>query len=631
MLRRLVWLLLLSLVCGPVLALGLGQIEVRSKHGEPLLAEIPIVSSDPSELERLQARLASPETFRRVGLQPPAGLVSDLQFAVALDPQGRPVIRITTVVPVQEPTLTFLLEVDWGQGRLVREYSALVDSPQTVAAPVQPPITAPEAAPSGAIVRPAETAAAESAPQAAPSPETAAATPETPAPAPGPAPVPAQAPAAVAMGAGEALAPVRSGQTLSEIAAGLGAQSGHSLNQTMVALLRANPEAFIRGNINLLREGAVLRVPDAGDWSAESAREATAIVREQVAQWRDARSPVPQPVEAEAPSAAAATAGVRSRDARLEIVPPTSGGAAQAGTRSGIAAGGEGDMLRQQELTQARETIAAQGAEVDELKARIAELEQLQTQQAQLIALKDSELAAAQQRLAERNQQPAPALATTAQATQPDAATGAPLPWLWIGLGLVLLAALAWWLASRRSAAAEQSSRSFLSGKLAPAKPAPAKFTPANSTPAEPASVELPSATPASTRAVPAASFAAVAGVPLASAGDAAVPGNVVERDAGRLGPAAAIAASGWPNAPGEPVPPAETPPPWHAADDGAVQADAIAPLNPAPAGQERLELARAYIDLGDVDTARTLLQEVADTGDAGSRGEAARLLRELV
>ena len=70
--------------------------------------------------------------------------------------------------------------------------------------------------------------------------------------------------------------------------------------------------------------------------------------------------------------------------------------------------------------------------------------------------------------------------------------------------------------------------------------------------------------------------------------------------------------------------------PTWHAGGGGA-RAEAVAPLNPAPAGQERLELARAYIDLGDVDTARTLLQEVADAGDAASRGEAARLLRELV
>ena len=131
--------LLALAVAMPAFALGLGQIQVRSQAGQPLLAEIPIVTSDPSELDNLQARLASPDTFRRIGLQPPQGIVSDLQFTVALDARGNPVIRVTSPVPVRQSLLTFLVEVDWGQGRLVREYSALLDAPQTVSAPAQPP------------------------------------------------------------------------------------------------------------------------------------------------------------------------------------------------------------------------------------------------------------------------------------------------------------------------------------------------------------------------------------------------------------------------------------------------------------------------------------------------------------
>src|SRR3546814_11344879 len=79
--------------------------------------------------------------------------VSGLQFTVALDPQGKPVIRVTSAEPINASLLTFLLEVDWGQGRLVREYSALLDAPETVAAPAQPPIQAPSAAPSHTICR----------------------------------------------------------------------------------------------------------------------------------------------------------------------------------------------------------------------------------------------------------------------------------------------------------------------------------------------------------------------------------------------------------------------------------------------------------------------------------------------
>ena len=137
----------LAIAPGPAAALGLGQIQVKSQPGQPLVAEIPIISSDPAELQGLQVRLASPETFRRVGLEPPQGLVSSLRFEPAIDATGRPVIRVSSATAVEQPLLTFLVEVDWGQGRLVREYSALLDAPRTVSAPLQPPIQAATAAP----------------------------------------------------------------------------------------------------------------------------------------------------------------------------------------------------------------------------------------------------------------------------------------------------------------------------------------------------------------------------------------------------------------------------------------------------------------------------------------------------
>ncbi|HEU4813363.1 MAG TPA: fimbrial protein FimV, partial [Xanthomonadaceae bacterium] len=146
----------LAVASAPVAALGLGQIEVLSRPGEPLVAEIPVISTDPAELQQLQARLASPETFRRIGLEPPQGAVSNLQFSVALDAQGNPVVRVTSPAPIDQPLLTFLLEVDWGQGRLVREYSVLVDAPESAVAIAQPPIQAPQPAPSSTVVRPPE-------------------------------------------------------------------------------------------------------------------------------------------------------------------------------------------------------------------------------------------------------------------------------------------------------------------------------------------------------------------------------------------------------------------------------------------------------------------------------------------
>lgn len=600
---RLVLLLALLVQVPVAMALGLGQIEVKSRAGEPLLAEIPIISTDPSELENLQARLASPETFRRIGLEPPSGLVSQLDFAIALDPRGRPVIRITSPAPVEQPLLTFLVEVDWGQGRLVREYSALVDTPQTVAAPAQPPIQAPSAAPSNLIARPPQPE-----PAAEPSrPEQAAAA-EEPAPAePVAETATAPAPAATPSGTPGEYGPVQAGQTLGRIAAELSAGSGQSLNQVMLALLRANPEAFIGGNLNLIRQGAVLRLPPQEEWSQASVAEANAVVREHVARWREMRRPVPQPdavagagqapgtADAAAPAAAAAGTAPRVADARLEIVPPGSGEAEQAGTRTGAAAGGEGDMLQQQELVQTRETLAAREAEIQDLQARLTELEQLQQQQRQLIEMKDSELAAAQQRLAESN-------------AQAPAATAGALPWAWIGLGLLAAALLAWWLARRKAAVPARKGYGFATPATPPARPAtgpkPARAADPVSAPPAPAGPVAPAEPP------PAAAAATAPSPPPAPAPlpmDAAVSWHAP--------PAAATGGS----------------PTWHAAGEEPGSASAgSASTGLASAGQERIELARAYIDLGDAETARGLLQEVAVTGDAVARGEAERLLREL-
>src|SRR4249919_3013209 len=453
-------------VAGPAAALGLGQIQVKSKVDQPLLAEIPIISSDPSELEQLQARLASPETFRRIGLDPPTGAAADLDFSVALDERGRPVIRVTSSAPVDQPLVTFLVEVDWGSGRLGREYSALLDSPRTVAAPAQPPIEAPTVAPSNVIERPVA-AAPTPPPQPAPAPsEETASQPPAEAPAePAPAndvavaPTPTPAPAPVAAPADTLEAPpadrvsVQKGQTLSEIA-GQVSRRGYTLDQTMLALLRANPDAFVRGNINLLKAGTVLRVPPAEDAAQLDAREAAVVVRDHLDQWRSMSAPAPQPAAVANDVAATATqtskpanANARVAGARLEIAPPV-GGAQTPGTQSGASAGGEGDMVRQ-ELQQTKEDLAARNAEVDELKARVAELEKLQADQAALIQMKDSRLAAAEQNLAKANAATATAPATTTKPAQPEQAASAPM-WLWGGAGLVVIGLLAWLFSRRR-------------------------------------------------------------------------------------------------------------------------------------------------------------------------------------
>ncbi|WP_434031461.1 type IV pilus assembly protein FimV [[Pseudomonas] boreopolis] len=567
--------LVLALCSGAAAALGLGDIRVLSGPGQPLVAEIPVISNEPGELESARVALASPETFERVGLERPTGLVNDLQFQFTQDARGRAVIRVTSSVPVEQKAIGFLIEVDWGSGRLVREYSALVDAPNAATAIAEPAIEAPQAGNSDAIVR-------ESAPAAAPSDAAAAASAAAPA---APAARPQRPPPAALVSPvapGENLAPVRRGQTLSQIAMQLNRGAGYSLDQTMLALLRANPEAFIGGNINRLKQGAVLRTPRQDELAQIGASEARAIVREQAAQWRQARAPIPQPAEAGATPRAASAAPAAATGARLEIAPAVASDGNKAGTTTGTGAGGEGDRLVNEQLQQAREDVATRDAEIQELRTRVAELEKLQQQQARLIAMKDTDLAAAQQRLAQ--QRPA------------DESGGFPM-WLWGGVVLVL-AGIAAWLASRRR------------------KPSPFAAPP---------------------RRFDGAAFGATTTAPTAVQDEPVIGerefDHDVEIEEASLRADERIARSEEPEAPVAEAPqpleerplPAAWGPTWH-----APEAPSIAPLNPAPAGRDRLELAVAYLDLGDKETARSLLLEVAASGDPDARAEASALLSRI-
>ncbi|WP_166745104.1 FimV/HubP family polar landmark protein [Xanthomonas cannabis] len=655
--------MLLMACSGAAMALGLGDIRVLSKPGQPLVAEIPVISNEPGELDNARVALASATTFARVGLERPQGLVSSLQFQFAQDARGRAVIRVTSSQPVDQPAINFLIEVEWGQGRLVREYAALVDAPNTAAAIAEPAIEAPRAGASNTIAREpaAAQAAVERAAQGAPS---AAAAPSRPAPA-----------TAAASQTGDALPAVRSGQTLSEIAARLARSSGHSLDQTMLALLRTNPDAFVNGNINRLKQGAVLRTPQEDALAQVGAAEATVMVREQAAQWRQARSAIPQPADAgaaaaTAPAPPASTAS--GADARLEIAPAVASQTNTAGATSGTSAEGEGEMAANQQLQQAKEDIATRDAELQDLRSRVADLEKLKQQQQALIAMKDTDLAAAQKRLAEAPQ------------AAPQGG-GFPL-WLIGGLVLIVAAVVAWLAARRRKPsplpplprrqfdfvppvapadgsepqdevhATEPSERDVVhetefeqvdlrederTHDVQPPLSEVLRREPLLSEPAPPPPV-VNSDEWRSLRATPAASSPPAAAF---QATDAPFPSDAsqapeqaepvqpvhAERAADLGVPSAAASAAhdgvqdGFDveRAAQDVVPPSATP--LAAAAPGAVGRREI-----ASAGRDRLELAVAYMDLGDKDTARGLLLEVAATGDDATRAEAAELLERL-
>lgn len=277
-------------------ALALGRISVQSALGEPLRAEIDIPQISASEAETLRAATATPEVFRSQGMEFSPS-VNGLQIQLQRRADGTAVLRVSGSRPVNEPFVDLVLDASWGSGRIVRSYTMLFDPPalrrQQPTANTEPQVSAPAA--------PAPTAPA-------PAPAVSSA-PATPRPAPQAAPAPSPRPAPAPRAAAPAPAPeggtvtVQSGDTAGRIA-NTHRASGVSLDQMLVAMMRANPDAFIQGNVNRIRAGAVLQMPDSAAASATPAGEARQIL---AAQSRDFGSFRRKMATAAAPAPAVAT------------------------------------------------------------------------------------------------------------------------------------------------------------------------------------------------------------------------------------------------------------------------------------------------------------------------------------
>ena len=369
-------------------ALGLGEIHLNSALNEPMNAEIDLIAASPEELSALRATLAPRDAFTRYGIDRPPFL-SSLTFKVGKNKAGRDVLMVRSSEAIPEPFVTFLVEVNWARGRLMREYTVLLD----------PPVYTPGANPnsSAPITAPASTGPATAAPPVASVSEPAAtaaptttAEPATPASSPpvkghrrsrasagaaAASPPPAQssastapeatapeAPAAGAETANPATVTVAKGDTLTKIAHSLHAETQANVDQTMIALYRANPEAF-GGNINILRQGAVLRVPGGDQIVALNEKEAMSEVHRQMDAWRSA-------------GGAPAPAG------HLRLVTPSAGGSStEAATPASAAASGS-------------------GAGTQALKDRVKDLEGQLADSKRLLDIKNQELADLQRKLA---------------------------------------------------------------------------------------------------------------------------------------------------------------------------------------------------------------------------------------
>jgi pilus assembly protein FimV len=413
-------------------ALGLGEAETRSALNQPLAVEIPVISVTSAELEALSVALASPETFERYGLPLPSGL-GDINFSVTPSAGGG-LIRITSARAVVEPFVTLLLDVRWSQGRLLREYTVLLDPPAFAGGTVQQPVTAPERQ---APIAPAIERSG--------------------VPEPAPATTPDLVPG------GEQVHTVASRETLWGIASQYRPDTSVDMNQMMLAIYRANPEAFA-GNINRLRAGAVLRIPAPGALETPGAREASAEIRRQNEAWQ-AAAPPREP-----------------ESARLQLVPPQESQQPEAAV-SAPATSAAQDVGS--ELEQSRRLLAIRDAELAALRQQLADLKAREA--AGDVAVTPPPAGTTEAELPDASPPAEPVAAAPASPPQPAVLRSAPPKadtswldsigsmlrsvWLWVGLGAVLLAALV--LTRRRSLA--QTSRRWspqLAGAAASGGPA---------------------------------------------------------------------------------------------------------------------------------------------------------------
>jgi pilus assembly protein FimV len=368
-------LLALLLLPGISHALGLGDVHLNSPLNAPLDAEIELVNATPEDLASLEAKLASKETFERYGLEWPQ-FMSTVTVTRDRSASGGQVLRIRSSETVTEPFLTLLIEASWARGRLVREYTVLLDPPvfapnSVVAAqPAMP--AAGGAAASGQISRPAQ-----------PEPQTV---------------------APVAAGGGDSYE-VQRGDSLSAIARRLSASTGAQTSQLMVSIYRANSGAF-EGDMNRLRAGAVLRIPSGEEVAAVSPSEASGEVRRLAGSW--------------------STSSGESGSGRLRLVPP-SDSAGSPGASAGNAA--EVDALQSRvrelegQLTESKRMLELRNTELADLQAKLAA-----SQQQPVAAQPAPAQTPVEQPLPEATTPAPEAVAPETPATQEPAATPAETP-----------------------------------------------------------------------------------------------------------------------------------------------------------------------------------------------------------
>lgn len=269
------FLIILLLPYTVLFAAGLGKLSLTSALGQPLSAEIDIVTTNKDEIPSLKASIASREAFTQAGINYET-FFSAIKVSIESRTNGNPYIKLSSPQAVNDPFLNLLVELNWASGRILREYAVLLDpaesAPKQIAAPSIPATVAPVVAAPQKDTPPALDSSPPKKTVSVKNPKPAKTTTEN-----------------TALQTTGTYGPVAPGDNLSAIARQV-LPAGVDLNQMLVALYRANRDAFIAGNMNLLKVGAVLKIPEKGEADAIDKKSARSEIRMQVIDWHNYRS-----------------------------------------------------------------------------------------------------------------------------------------------------------------------------------------------------------------------------------------------------------------------------------------------------------------------------------------------------
>ncbi|HYN77597.1 MAG TPA: FimV/HubP family polar landmark protein [Lamprocystis sp. (in: g-proteobacteria)] len=369
----------LALAGSPAYALGVGGLRLQSALNQPFVGEIELLDVKPDELDAIKVQVAPQAEFNRTGTER-YHYLAKLRFSPQLSPRGGPVIRVTSRDPIREPYMDFLVEVVWPKGRLVKQFTLLLD----------PPVTSPRSAPrieqAVADVRPSPATASEPSPPAVrprkgppPSEPPPVQTPRRAAPAPTPDLPRGNFP--------KRLGPVRTGTGLWRLARGH-TPPGATVSQTAMALYRSNPDAFINGDINRLIAGRTLTLPSAGELFALNPDAASREFRAAMKGEKVSRGPL---IDPSAPGSPTLVDG-----SRLKIAGAAEAGGSRAPTGGAVAGNVSAGGGLEQDLLLVREANESTRQETVEMRGRIRDLESQLSEIQKLLQLRNAELARAQ-------------------------------------------------------------------------------------------------------------------------------------------------------------------------------------------------------------------------------------------